>query len=92
MGRTGIRICLIFSAWMSEWISSLPVAMKSFKIFSVNFPALKVLRKRSMRMCSGRKERSEILERLRTAESTASERREGGVLIHSQTLLSLSRS
>lgn len=77
---------------MSEHISSLPVAMNSFKILSVSFPAFNVLRKSSRRMCSGTEERSEILEMLMRAESIASDRRVGGVLIHAFIHPSLSLS
>lgn len=46
-------------------------------------PERKITRKRSRRMWSGRGERSEMWERLRRAESTVRESRDGGVLIHS---------
>lgn len=82
VGSTGTRICRILSDSITERISSFPVAMNSFKIFSFSFPAPNVLAKSSRRMCSGMKERSEIREKLRTAESIASEIRVGGFLIH----------
>lgn len=42
VGSTGLWICWILSASISERISSLPVAMNSFKTFSFSFPALRV--------------------------------------------------
>lgn len=43
VGSTGMTICWILSASISERTSSLPVAMNSFKTFSVSLPACNVL-------------------------------------------------
>jgi hypothetical protein len=43
VGSTGMTICWILSASISESTSSLPVAKNSFKTFSVSLPARNVL-------------------------------------------------
>ena len=43
MGSTGVKICWILSAWTNERTSSLPVAIKSLRTFSVSFPAFNIL-------------------------------------------------